>query len=135
MKLAQRNSAPKRFVVPIGSEGDNSKHLACGNFEGLAGTRGPGNAQAGDTLQTISRQLRKGSTVFADNNRAKAVGLKLQGQRIFLRPMIPEVGTLARWHNPSRVGLTKGGGSFGAWANLCQNGTSCTTRIAEKCSR
>jgi hypothetical protein len=100
MKLAQRNSAPKRVVVTIGSEGD-SKHLACGNFEGLAGTRGPSNAQAGDTLQTLSRQLRKGSTVFADNKRAKAVGLKLLGQHIFFRSMIPEVGTLARWHNPS----------------------------------
>jgi hypothetical protein len=99
MKLSQRNSAPKRVVVTIGSGDDDSKHLAGGNFEGPAGTRRPGNAQAGDTLQTLSRQLKKASTVFADNIRAKAVGLKLRGQHIF--PMIPEVGTLARWHNPS----------------------------------
>jgi hypothetical protein len=47
MKVAQRNSAPKGSVVTIGSEDDKIEHLACGNFEELAGTRGPGNAQGG----------------------------------------------------------------------------------------
>ena len=87
-------------MVTIGSEGDNSMHLACGNFEGLAGTRGPDNARAGDTLEALSPQLRKASTVFADNNRAKAVGLKLRGQYVFLRRMIPEVGAFDEMAQP-----------------------------------
>jgi len=70
-------------------------------FRGTRGNSRTWQCAGGDTLQTLSQQLRKGSTVFADNNVTKAVGLKLWGQHIFLRPMILEVVTLARWHNPS----------------------------------